>query len=334
MCASYNPNIDEDHEVYKLNPKTPGLVFIFNNKFFKTNTPRNGSEKDVEYLFEVFEALDFKVEIHLDETANEIRKSIKEITKETDYTDVGCVLVFIMSHGDNESGSDYIFGKDDLKVYLTDFIEPFKTVKSLKNKPKMFFVQACRGKGYVPVDSTDNDGKEFNNPIPQIALDADFLFAFATVVNYFGVRDSTNGSWFIQTLCSMIEKYKSTAHICDILTIVNKKVGEKEAWDNQNNCLIKMVPTYTSQLRGFFYFSKKIKNVKFLFNFCPFFLLNFICIERNSLIKKKVKQNEQVNDLASNFSKILPKTIEPNYYFSRKIVKCYFVFCSFKKKRN
>ena len=51
----------------------------------------------------------------------------------------------------------------------------------------------------------------------------------------------------------------------------------------------------------------------------PFFLLNFICIERNCLIKKKVKQNEQVNDLASNFSKILPKTIEPNDYFSRKI---------------
>ena len=175
-----------------------------------------------------------------------------------------------MSHGDNESGSDFIFGKDDLKVYLTDFIEPFKTVKSLKNKPKMFFVQACRGKGYVPVDSPDNDDKEFNNPIPQIALDADFLFAFATVVNYFGVRDSTNGSWFIQTLCNMIEKYKSTRHICDILTIVNKKVGEKEAWDNQNNCLIKMVPTYTSQLRGFFYFSKKIENVKFYFIFCSF----------------------------------------------------------------
>ena len=77
MCASYNPNIDEYHEVYKLNPKTPGLVFIFNNKFFKTNTTRNGSEKDVEYLFEVFEALKFQVEIHLDETANEIRKSIK-----------------------------------------------------------------------------------------------------------------------------------------------------------------------------------------------------------------------------------------------------------------
>ena len=39
---------------------------------------------------------------------------------------------------------------------------------------------------------------------------------------------------------------------------------------------------------------------------------NSIFIARNFLIKKKVKQNEQVNDLERNFSKILPKTLEPN----------------------
>ena len=163
MCASYNPYYKEDNDVYSLNFAIPGQVFIFNNRNFTNGSSyRGGSEKDVQRLWDLFDELHFQVECCIDKTADQLRADIRTISKK-DYDNVGCVLLFIMSHGTDGQ----IKGTDGQDVHLNDFIDPFKTIKSLKDKPKMFFVNACRGDKMTPthdhVQKVEMDKDDANN---------------------------------------------------------------------------------------------------------------------------------------------------------------------------
>jgi hypothetical protein len=256
MCASYNPHHEENDTVYSLDFATPARVFIFNNRNFKKEADfRGGSDKDVSRLCKLFSEIKFHVECFIDKTADQIGDRIRTISS-IDYNNVGCVLIFIMSHGTDGK----IFGTDGEEVHLNDFVDPFKTIKSLKDKPKMFFVNACRGNKMVPTHDhmklVEMDAEEANEDLfkaNKTPLDADFLFVYSTVANYYSIRDSENGSWFIEILCDMITKYKTQRDILGILTNVIREVKKKEGTNRKGN-LIKMHPTYTSQLSKDFYF--------------------------------------------------------------------------------
>jgi hypothetical protein len=257
MCASYH---DDNSDKYQLDSfRYRGRVCIFNNKHFVCNrgNVRNGSEKDVSSLNNLFMNLNFDVDCFTDKTAKQMRQHINEISK-YDYSNVGSLLVFIMSHGKQSQ----ILGTDDEPVYYNEFIDPFKATKSLKDKPKMFFFNACRGQQYMPTHK-DHDRERGLNDEEEKALattpvEADFLFAYATVANYFAIRESENGSWFIQILCETIQKHKFTKDLLGILTRVNSNVSEKSGWDEQNEQVVKMMSTFKSQLKKDFYFTQQI----------------------------------------------------------------------------
>jgi len=251
MCAASNNTIDDN--IYSQDFNFPGRVCIFNNKFFiDERKKRQGSETDVERLSALFDELNYEVISYIDKTAEQMKKSIREMAK-YDYKNVGSLLVFIMSHGVKGK----ILGTDEEDIYLTDFINPFKNVQSLKNKPKLFFVNACRGEGFVPahdgVESDSQTSSDFHEAA-KTPIEADFLFAYSTVANYYSIRHPTDGSWFIQIVCDMIEQFKNTLDLGRILTRVNNKVANKEGID-QRNQLVKMMSTFTSQLKKEFYFS-------------------------------------------------------------------------------
>jgi len=262
MCASYNPSIE--HDFYSLKFEKPGHVYIFNNRKFNTGLNiREGSEKDVQRLFEIFDELNFDVECYIDKTAKQIRTYIRKMSKEIDYSDSGCILIFIMSHG-NE---DKIFGTDGEEVYLSSFIDPFTTVKSLKDKPKLFFFNACRGDEMTPTHDHDgDDDDEYKasihlNELSKTPIVADIAFFFSTTANYYSIRECENGSWYIQILCDVIDKYKTKKDLLQIMTKVNDLVKKKEGKDKKGR-LVKMHPTFTSQLGKEFYFTLP-KNVNF-----------------------------------------------------------------------
>ena len=260
MCASYNPTYKND-DIYSLNFAIPGRVFIFNNRNFTNGAKvRGGSEKDVQRLWDLFEEkIHFEVEALIDKTADQLRNHIRKISK-LDFENVGCLLIVIMSHGTDGK----ILGTDGEEVHLSDFIDPFKTVISLKDKPKMFFVNACRGDKMTPAHDfakeVEMDKDEANHDLymaSKTPLEADILLAFSTVANYFSIRDSEDGSWFIQVLCDVIEELKTERDVLGILTKVNYSVKNKEGV-NKKGKLIKMQSTFTSQLNKMFYFSEHL----------------------------------------------------------------------------
>ena len=167
MAASYTSlyNTLTTPSVYKIDYSRPGVVVIFNNKVFtepiKYRT-RDGSEQDVLNLCTLFRGLKYVVPPpYTNKTEAEMREAMQKYASEN-YTSYGCLIIFIMSHGDKNK----IISSDSEIIDLNDFITLLKTNASLKSKPKVYFIQACRGRARMTVsDDATTTHSPSNNRI-------------------------------------------------------------------------------------------------------------------------------------------------------------------------
>ena len=58
-----------------------------------------------------------------------------------------------------------------------------------------------------------------------VPTEADFLYAYSTVPGYYSWQNSQNGSWFIQSVADVFEKYADRMDILRMLTRVNAAVS-------------------------------------------------------------------------------------------------------------
>lgn len=132
---------------YKISRKPSGICLIINNTKFEEETLsiRKGSEIDVLKLQTVFEKhLHFDVRIEKNKTIREIRVllcSIKHLETIKHHDAFVCV---VMSHG---SSGDLIYGVDGTTIKVHDIVKYFndQNCVGLRGKPKLFFINACRG---------------------------------------------------------------------------------------------------------------------------------------------------------------------------------------------
>ncbi|XP_068607397.1 caspase-3a [Brachionichthys hirsutus] len=205
---------------YSLKFPSIGQCIIINNKNFDRRTgmnQRNGTDVDAANAMSVFAKLGYKVRIYNDQTVDQMKHVLSRASKE----DHGCCASFVcvlLSHGDE----GLFFGTDgsiELK-YLTSLFRGDRC-RSLVGKPKLFFIQACRGTDLDAGIETDG-GDDDTTKIP---VEADFLYAFSTAPGYYSWRNTMTGSWFIQSLCDSIGKYGKELELQHILTRVNHKVA-------------------------------------------------------------------------------------------------------------
>ena len=85
------------------------------------------------------------------------------------FDDYSCLMVFILTHGSDDG---ILLGKDSSTTTVKDLAKIFnsKQCEDLKGKPKMFFIQACRGGDTLEADDTvgkdhDNDDDREDNHI-------------------------------------------------------------------------------------------------------------------------------------------------------------------------
>ncbi|XP_046850373.1 caspase-3-like [Xenia sp. Carnegie-2017] len=179
LCRGIHNEIDEKEATYyPMNRRPCGYAVIINicefDKVTKLET-REGSNIDVQRMKSLFEWLRFKVEIYINQTADEIMQIIRYYRLDFDHRNFDCFSLFLMSHGFNTRNGDGIFSRDGKHVYLKNIRENFTSAKchSLSNKPKLFFVQACRGNApdepYVVTDAPSHQTSMIA-PIP--ALDS------------------------------------------------------------------------------------------------------------------------------------------------------------------
>ena len=197
----------------------PGYCVIINNRKFQENDDayREGSQKDVTRLTNLFKSLRFKVIIKGDLERYQIEEVAQEYGGKNHDKFVAFVLI-VMSHGYDE---DCILGVDNKLVSVRSLMREFQAEKcpSLKGKPKILIIQTCRGSRKYEfegsedyVESVNADPTEFylaDNRVDPFSLDSslsksvfppetDFLLAFATVPGYVSFRSPTSGALFIQ----------------------------------------------------------------------------------------------------------------------------------------
>ncbi|XP_051875610.1 caspase-7-like isoform X2 [Pristis pectinata] len=153
---------DDPAMKYNMNYQHIGTCIIFNNKNFHPGTgmtKRSGTDKDAGNLMKTFKNLGFHVEVHNDQTCEQMCEKLTSVAK-NDHSQVAAFVCIFLSHG--EEG--LLYGTDGC-VEIKKFTSIFRgdQCRSLVGKPKLFFIQACRGSefdGGVETDAVEVDSNE------------------------------------------------------------------------------------------------------------------------------------------------------------------------------
>lgn len=259
VVSSSNVTDEDLRYRYRMDNARRGRFIIINNKNFRPETgmnERSGTDVDAANLYSDFKRLGFTCETHLNQTASQMLQLMIKAGSDN-HSDCDCFGVAVLSHGDNS----VLYGIDNI-VNVDSFIQPIKDCRTLAGKPKIFIFQACRGNELdAGIEATDAESEPpKTNRIP---LEADFLYAYSTVPGYFSWRNSSKGSWFVQGLHKMLEKYSfsDTVDFLKMLTRVNHEV----AYEFESNAAQahmtrkKQVPSVVSMLTKDLYFTDKRK---------------------------------------------------------------------------
>ncbi|KAJ0033548.1 hypothetical protein NQD34_000655 [Periophthalmus magnuspinnatus] len=237
---------------YRLDYPSIGQCIIINNKNFDRGTgmnQRSGTDVDAANAMKVFANLGYKVKIYNDQSVEKMKQVLTTVSKE-DHSCAASFVCVLLSHGDE----GVFFGTDgsvELK-YLTSLFRGDRC-RSLVGKPKLFFIQACRGTDLdagIETDSADDE-------TTRIPVEADFLYAYSTAPGYYSWRNTMTGSWFMQSLCDMVTKYGKELELLHIMTRVNHKVAvEFESISNAPGFNAKkQIPCIVSMLTKEMYFT-------------------------------------------------------------------------------
>ncbi|XP_018021912.1 caspase-1-like isoform X1 [Hyalella azteca] len=222
-----------DDEFYNMNHKRRGDCIIFSHDKYDSKMhlgQRDTSSADAKLCQKTFQKLGFEVQIH-----NNLKKKdlldILQKESERDHSDCDALVVVFMSHGENLKGLEYLCAYDD-KFRTTKLWEPFTGDKcpTLAGKPKLFFIQACRGdkidKGVglrVTTDSIAFTAEEYVVP-----AHADLLVMWGSFEGLFSFRSSRggiNGSVFLHFLSLALKEEGTSTPLMDILIKVTRRVA-------------------------------------------------------------------------------------------------------------
>ena len=161
---------------------------------------RDGAEHDEKCLKQLFDEIGFAASIRKNLSREEIYKMSKD-TAACDHSKFDTFVFIIMSHG---GVGDSVCGVDGRSASIQEIMSEFKAINcpTLRNKPKLFFMQCCRGSTAefispaisCHVDRLVTDSTLARSACPQ---EADFLLAFASAPGYVSYR-YPKGSVFIQ----------------------------------------------------------------------------------------------------------------------------------------
>lgn len=256
--------IDRDALRYNMTHKSRGHCVIFNHRIFDSHTglgERNGTDRDRDQAQQLFSSLGYTVQVHDNQKVERITEIIQDLAFGTDHTDFDSVVVVFMSHGEQEVlyGRDGSFKAD----YLFDSFNADQC-KTLAGKPKLFFIQACRGDGLDPgttlVRSRPSDETDSGHLAYKIPNTADFLVCWSTVPGHFSWRNTTNGSWFIQSLVYVLQRQSRHEDLLSMMTDVNRHMivhFESNCPSQQHMHGKKQVASIVSTLMRKIYFEPK-----------------------------------------------------------------------------
>ena len=202
---------------YGMKKHPRGICVIINNVNFDDGTKREGADVDEKELEKLFKELFFNVRVHNDLKWDEMRKLAGEYGK-MDHSKLDGFVFIVMSHGGER---DVIYGVDGRPIRVEDLMSEFKASNcpTLQNKPKMFFIQTCRGSMKETSNSVNTSNADScigafspDSTLPKgvCPQEADFLLSFSASPGYVAWRNSENGSYYIQVSWNTLLSFSKT----------------------------------------------------------------------------------------------------------------------------
>ncbi|XP_036230981.2 caspase-9 [Bactrocera oleae] len=200
----------------------PGYAVIFNTVDFTDKTrfdKRDGSDYDAKLIKETLLKYKLNVETKKNPTVNNIKDTIKKMTTKN-FRNYSCLVIVILSHGkanDSIAATDGLYNLNELILY------PILDIPSLKDKPKIFIIQACKG-DLVP-------GEYKTDALTTRGPPTEILKCYSTFEGYVSYR-TDSGSPFVQALCDEIKLKGDNTNIEQLMknaiATVKTKTGSKQ----------------------------------------------------------------------------------------------------------
>lgn len=265
-------------KVYRMESTPRGMALVINNEKFDRLPSRPGSIKDMNYLHQLFKKLGFHVSHEVNCTAKKMKELLANFSRKRELEPVDSLIVVILSHG---GGNGIIYGVDGHSdcghaapnSYITDddVRDYFSARKcpQMAGKPKLFIVQACRGKNEdssgsttAPPPSCDSGNSlhtEGNSMVSSYdssgsrrsADMADFCLIHSSASGYVAYRHPHTGSPFINTLFDVFCNLAATEHILDIMTEVTRELSNQSLTKDDK----RTVPSTTHMLTKKWFFN-------------------------------------------------------------------------------
>lgn len=234
-----NVSGDTDKDfVYSMKCKPHGWCLIVNNVDFEHLIRRGGSDLDAQKLQDLFTQLQYKVKMVRNQTSKQLKETLLQFAKLDDHRAADSMVVCLLSHG----LEGQIYGVDGVLVSIPDLLALFNgyVAKDLVGKPKLFFIQACRGSDFDHgTDMTDGahipreylvkrttEVETFVEP-ETLPAEADMLVAYSTVPGYVSWSNLQKGSWFVQAIVDVFNAYAHEDDVVSMLVRVNGKVARE-----------------------------------------------------------------------------------------------------------
>ncbi|XP_063447417.1 caspase-7-like [Mytilus trossulus] len=232
-----------------MNNRIRGYCIIFNVEDVGGRI-RNGTNIDAKRMEKSFKHLGFHVVVRQNPTRAIINSTMKGY-RSINHSNDDCFVCVILSHGRD----GHIRATNNEEVPLQEIIDYVKSCRTLLGKPKLFFVQACRGNNVDHGITTDAYGDMNNVQMIKCSSHTDVLVSYATVQDFVAYRDGECGSIYIKNLSHLLFQQGFKTKLTDILP----QVTEITSRGLTNVC---QVPSFTSTLTKSLLFTRKKTVVK------------------------------------------------------------------------
>ncbi|KAJ8798083.1 hypothetical protein J1605_001574 [Eschrichtius robustus] len=226
---------EEIYPIKEIKSRTRLALIICNTEF--DHLPlRNGAAHDIMGMKGLLEGLGYSVDVEEKLTARDMESELCRFAAREEHKSSDSTFLVFMSHGilDGICGTMHSDEKPDVLPYDTIFrIFNNRNCLSLKDKPKVIIVQACRGanRGELwvsdsPAALADSSSQSPENleedAIYKTHVEKDFIAFCSSTPHNVSWRDITKGSLFITQLITCFQKYSWRCHLEEVFRKVQK----------------------------------------------------------------------------------------------------------------
>uniref|UniRef100_A0A2K5UHR3 Caspase 12 (gene/pseudogene) n=1 Tax=Macaca fascicularis TaxID=9541 RepID=A0A2K5UHR3_MACFA len=228
---------DEIYPVMEKEGRTR-LALIICNKEFHYLLNRNGSELDLLGMQDLLENLGYSVVIEENLTAQEMETALRQFAARPEHQSSDSTFLVFMSHGilNGICGTKHWDQEPDV-LHDDTIFEIFnnRNCRSLRDKPKVIIMQACRGSGAGIVWFTTDSGKASaethgqllqssicNDAVTKAHVEKDFIAFKSSTPHNVSWRHEISGSVFISQIIYYFKEYSWSHHLEEIFRKVQR----------------------------------------------------------------------------------------------------------------